>query len=128
MNDSQGISQEPSSDHPPHTMVYTINTLNPVHVIKCLRCEHPKCSNLPGWGFAGEGPRVCGEHATDVVAMVELVRLRCEQPECTRRATFGFDEDNGASSVRLCAAHQLDGMVDLVKRRLKVRNFTEYTT
>lgn len=90
------------------------NPTDTVDVLKCLRCAQDGCTNVPGYGYQGEGPTMCSEHATPV--MVAIVSLRCEHPQCNARRTFGFD----GSEARLCAAHKLDGMVDLMKRRSQV--------
>lgn len=94
------------------------NTSDTIDVLKCLRCGQEGCTNVPGWGYQGEGPTLCSEHATPV--MVQTVPLCCEHGECSSRRTFGFD----GSLARLCAGHKLDGMVDLMKRRSQV----QYTT
>ena len=87
------------------------NATDSIDVLKCLRCGQEGCSNVPAFGYHGEGPTLCSEHATPV--MVQLVALRCEQAGCNARRTFGFD----GGEARLCANHKLEGMVDLMKRR-----------
>lgn len=98
------------------------NTSDTIDVLKCLRCGQEGCTNVPGFGYQGEGPTLCSEHATPV--MVNLVPLCCEQPNCSSRRTFGFD----GAGARLCAAHKHDGMVDLMKRRSQVGERKKYTT
>lgn len=85
-----------------------------IDVLKCLRCGQEGCTNVPGMGYIGEGPTLCSEHATPV--MEQIVALRCEHADCNARRTFGFD----GAVARACAAHKLDGMVDLMKRRSQV--------
>lgn len=91
------------------------DTSDTIDVLKCLRCGHEGCTNVPGFGYPGDGPTLCSEHATPV--MVQVVSLRCDHPGCNARRTFGFD----GAAARLCAAHKEDGMVDLMKRRSQVR-------
>ena len=90
------------------------DTQHTIDVLKCLRCGQEGCTNVPGFGYPGEGPTLCSEHATPV--MEQIVPLRCEHADCNARRTFGYD----GAAARLCAAHKLDGMVDLMKRRSQV--------
>lgn len=86
-----------------------------IDVLKCLRCKHEGCTNVPSYGYRGEDPILCSEHATPV--MMEVVALRCREPHCTSRRTFGFD----GATAEYCAEHTQEGMVDLMKRRTQVK-------
>lgn len=88
---------------------------NAIDVLRCLRCGHEGCTNVPSWGYPREVPTLCSEHATP--AMVQVVALCCEESSCNSRRTFGFD----GGEAQLCAKHKLDGMVDLMKRRSQVK-------
>lgn len=90
------------------------DTSDTIDVLKCLRCGQDGCTNVPGFGYQGDGPTLCSEHATPV--MVQVVALCCEHQGCNARRTFGFD----GAPARLCATHKDDGMVDLMKRRSQV--------
>lgn len=86
-----------------------------IDVLKCLRCAHQGCTNVPSWGHEGRRPILCSEHAS--ADMVQVVELRCQEPDCKSRRTYGFDGD----AAQYCAAHKLEGMIDLMKRRTQVK-------
>jgi hypothetical protein len=70
-------------------------------------CHAGDCKTRPYFGFTGEHPTRCKDHAID--GMEDVINQRCEHPGCRTLPSFGFE---GERRTR-CKDHAIDGMEDV---------------